>query len=358
MRTKKTSKEFHFITLFEKFIAVSKSGKRLQPNGKPLSRGTIENYAYSLALLKAFSRAKLFEIRVRPIRYLPKRELAREGRYWKNFYIAFTNYLYKDCGHFDNYVGQTIKNIRVVFNYCNKELLLGIGDFHKKFYVRKEEVPIIALLPEELNFLIYDKLFESTLSMKMRKVKDFFVFGCTVALRFSDLLQLKHSNLRRVNDSIYLTVKSQKTGADTSIRLPNYAVEITKRYKLKKGMLLPRFNKTNLNVYVKRLCEAARFTQPVMKSRERMGKAIPLKGELNGDLPNHRFCDLVTTHTMRRTAITTMLCLGVPEQIVRKISGHSPMSKDFFRYVLLAQSYQDQETMGMFERLREKKLAG
>jgi hypothetical protein len=39
-----------------------------------------------------------------------------------------------------------------------------------------------------------------------------------------------------------------------------------------------------------------------------------------------------------------MLSLGMPEHAVRKISGHSPMSKEFFRYVSLAQSYQDKET--------------
>ena len=59
---------------------------------------------------------------------------------------------------------------------------------------------------------------------------------------------------------------------------------------------------------------------------------------------------------MRRTPITTMLCLGMPEHIIRKISGHSPMSKEFFRYVALAQSYQDKETSQMFDRLKEKKL--
>ena len=58
---------------------------------------------------------------------------------------------------------------------------------------------------------------------------------------------------------------------------------------------------------------------------------------------------------MRRTAITTMLCLGMPEHVVRKISGHSPMSKEFFRYVSLAQSYHDKETAIVFDKLKEKK---
>ena len=59
---------------------------------------------------------------------------------------------------------------------------------------------------------------------------------------------------------------------------------------------------------------------------------------------------------MRRTAITTMLCLGMPEQVVRKISGHSPAGKEFYRYVLWAQTYQDTETEKLFEKLQGKKL--
>jgi hypothetical protein len=52
-----------------------------------------------------------------------------------------------------------------------------------------------------------------------------------------------------------------------------------------------------------------------------------------------------------------MLSLGVPEQIIRKRSGHSASGKEFYRYVLWAQTYQDQELERMFEKLPEKRLA-
>jgi hypothetical protein len=47
-------------------------------------------------------------------------------------------------------------------------------------------IPIFPLLPEELNYFIYKKGFETSLSSRMGEVKDVFVFGCTVALRVSD----------------------------------------------------------------------------------------------------------------------------------------------------------------------------
>jgi hypothetical protein len=46
---------------------------------------------------------------------------------------------------------------------------------------------------------------------------------------------------------------------------------------------------------------------------------------------------------MRRIAITSLLTAGVPEQVVRKLSGHAAGSKEFYRYVTLAQSYSNRE---------------
>jgi integrase len=175
-----------------------------------------------------------------------------------------------------------------------------------------------------------------------------------VALRFSDLVALKKSNIRVVNGHYYLSVRSKKTQADTLIRLPYYAIDIIRRYEKKGKRLLPRFNVVNLNKYIKRLLEQAGFVHPVQVTRNKRG--IPVEQKAGNDKKTLRFCDVSTTHTMRRTAITTMLSLGVPEQVVRKISGHSASGKEFYRYVSWAQTYQDEETEKMFEKLSEKKF--
>ena len=54
---------------------------------------------------------------------------------------------------------------------------------------------------------------------------------------------------------------------------------------------------------------------------------------------------------MRRTAITTLLIMGVPELIVRKISGHAPGSKEFYRYVAIAQEYLNHEVQSAYKKL-------
>lgn len=356
MPTPATRKPLDFFKLYDKFILDSRKGKRLQANGKRISAGTTDNYFYTGLLLKRFCNEKQFELRIQPARRLTIRQAESEKIYWKKFYKRFTDFLYDDCGYFDNYVGVTIKNIRTFFNYLNKELSLGVGDFHKQFYVRKEEIAIFPLLPEELSFLINDKHFESRLKNRMREVKDFFVFGCTVALRFSDLVKLEKSNIRMVNKQYYLSVRSIKTGTDTLVKLPPYAIDIINNYKKLKKRLLPKFNVVNLNKFIKLLLQQAGFTQPVNITRGKRGVPVELKNEKDSLTKQLRFCDIATTHTMRRTAITTMLSLGVPEQVVRKISGHSAAGKEFYRYVSWAQTYQDQEIGKMFDKLQQKKL--
>lgn len=353
MSKTKQGKELCFFALFERFINDSKRGKRLQPNGKRITAGTIKNYCYTKRLLEKFCQQKKFHLRLRLQKRLNQREHEAEKGYWKKFYRQFTTYMYKDCGYFDNYAGQNIKIIKTFFNYLNKELALGIGEFHRLFYARKEEITIFPLLPEELNFFIYNKEFETALSTRMRQVKDVFVFGCTVALRVSDLLGLQKSNLRIVAGQHYLAVRSRKTSTDTLVKLPDYAINIVHKYSKVKKSLLPSFHKANLNKNIKRMFEQAGFTHQLAISRERAGVAVELKKGKNSRA--FRFCDVVSTHTMRRTAITTMLCLGMPEQLVRRISGHAPHTKEFYRYVRWAQAYLDQESDKFFEKLKDKK---
>ena len=43
--------------------------------------------------------------------------------------------------------------------------------------------------------------------------------------------------------------------------------------------------------------------------------------------------------------------MGVPELVVRKISGHAPGSKEFYKYVSIAQDYLNKEVQTAFKKL-------
>lgn len=330
------------IPLFKQFIKETETGKRLKKNGERIKPVSIQNYNYVLKNLIQFSNDAKFDLRICDASKLDKRELQSEKNYWKKFYQKFTEYLYKKDCH-DNYVGSIIKIIRVFFNYLKNDKDLFTGDFQRFFYVRKEEIEIFVLSPEQLKYLIHDKKFEQTLIPSHRRIKDIFVFGCTTGLRYSDIFLLTNKNFEMMERDWYLKLKSQKTKTFSFIKLSPYAVTIYQKYRPEnsKATVFGHTGLSDFNKSLKLIGEQAGFTAPIEVSREKQGKTHKLTKKT--DDSNNRFCDKMSSHMMRRTAITTLLILGMPEHLVRKISGHSHASSSFNRYVHYAQAYMDKE---------------
>ena len=224
-----------------------------------------------------------------------------------------------------------------------------MGEFHKQFHVPKEDISIVALSPDQLHRLIYDQDIEYKLPDDLKVIKDIFVFGCTVALRFSDLADLRPFNWRVDHGNHYLEVVSQKTGTATRIKLPDYAVVILKKYKRKCKTLLPMCSNAYFNKQLKVLVQHVLDTEAPTKTRTRRGRQVALK-KMEGQSQIYRFADHITSHTMRRTGITNLLRMGVPEHVVRKISGHSAQSKEFHKYVSFSQKYLDEEIEKTYDR--------
>ena len=337
----KRNESLNFLILLNQFIIDCQTGKRLLKNGSRMKPGTIKNYLSLKRLLEDFVRKNQLSLRIKNLNNCTSRQFLIERKYWKKVYRGLTNYMYKTKNNHDNYVGTNFKLIRSFFNYLNTEKGIETKQLQKLFYPISEEIPVIALNSEQLNKLIYDKEFEAQLPYQLKVSKDIFVFGCTVGLRYSDLSTLKRSNIEIVYNEHYLKVISKKTQVSTQIKLPDFCVNILNRYRIKKSFLFPHFQLSTINKYFRRIGELAGWTYLVHKKRRKRGLLKEIM--TNKDEKPFRFCDLISSHTMRRTAITTLLNLGMPEHMVRKISGHASGSKEFFKYVQYSQSYIDQE---------------
>ena len=127
-------------------------------------------------------------------------------------------------------------------------------------------------------------------------------------------------------------------------------IHIFRKYAKNSKTLLPYFNLVRLNLYLKELAELAGWTNEIIKTRQKHGRSEIIYKNTK-QKKYHRFCDLVSSHMMRRTAITTMLRLQMPEHLVRKISGHTPNSKEFHKYVAITQEYLDIESDKVFDKL-------
>ena len=235
-------KEIDFLGEFTSFIAASRKGKRTKKNGSKILSGSVRKLEITYLTLKRFSEKMKFQLRIKPCLRFSKRKIQSEKTYWKKFYQKFTDYLYDDLDCYDNYVGSIIKDIRTFFNYLITDRNYSIGNFHRQFHIFKEDIPILALDPPQLNFLIYDADFDNSLRPVLKKAKDILIAGCTVAFRYSDLINLKRHNLQEQNEQHYISTQSKKTGVYTRIKIPPYLVNILKRYNKKANRLLPYFN--------------------------------------------------------------------------------------------------------------------
>lgn len=334
---KKQASQLFLSEHLEKFIKSSLSGRRLTPSGKKITKGTISNYKHTLRLIEEFETRFLVKFRIQLLHRASLRTLQREKNYWKRFFKQFSDYLYKEKGYYDNTVSNIFKILKTFFNYLQQEKGYWVGSYHRSFRIPIQNTAPVVLTPEQLQFLITNMEFNKSLTPYLKRARDIFVFGCTVALRYSDLMNLKISNLVQTETETYLTLYTQKTNTKIRVPLPEYALDILQRNKRKTGQfLLPRLSSTNLNRQIKKLIKFAGWDHSLPKYISLRGKIVEKKSNGNNTC---KFYEHITAHTMRRTAITTLLMMGVSENVVRKISGHAPGSKEFFKYVSIAQEY-------------------
>lgn len=326
------------VPLFEKFIQHSSTGRRRNKDGTRIQPQSVTNYKYCLKLLQGFELFQEHPLILFQVKGQNKTEQAKLKKHYTKFYRTFTGWMYKQKKCHDNYVGQTIKQLRSFYVWCNDDQGIHTGGFYKTMYVCKDDVPITTLSLEQVHFLLYDTTFHEQLTPSLKKTKDLFVLGCIVGLRFSDMMRIKKQNIAIIEGQWYLNMRSQKTATDTMVKLPPAAIHIFQKYEKNKPTYFRTISLNQFNRNLKKLAFQAGWIAPVEQTRTRMGLPV---NQSKKDAT--RFCDCISSHTMRRTSITSMLATGMPEHVVRKISGHTSDSKAFYRYVNLAQRLVDKE---------------
>ena len=273
-------------------------------------------------------------------------------QYWERFYRQFSDYLFAK-GYYDNYVSNIFKIIRTFFRYLHQQYGWLEYQFLPHRWIRSEQVAIVVISPDRLRFLLHDETFYKRLTPGQVFIRDLMITGCFTALRASDLLNLRKQQLVSEGSSTWLEVSSKKTHQQTRILLPEALLKIFKKYPAKGKRIFPSISNVHFNKQIKIIGELACWTEPVICQRNKKGIPVIVKNSRTTD-HRFRFCDMITSHTLRRSAITVLLMMGMPEQLVRQVSGHRPGSREFHRYVCLSQQWQDKESSSAFEKLMRK----
>ena len=144
-------------------------------------------------------------------------------------------------------------------------------------------------------------------------MRDVFLFQCFTGLRYSDVFNLRRSDIK----GDHIEVTTVKTSDSLIIELNNHSKAILDKYKdvaFEHDKVLPVITNQKMNDYLKELAEMAGIDEPVRqtyyKGNERIDDVTPKYA-------------LLGTHAGRRTFICNALALGIPPQVVMKWTGHS-----------------------------------
>lgn len=186
----------------------------------------------------------------------------------------------------------------------------------RTFKAKREDADTIYLGESELNEIAAVQFVDNP---RLDRVRDLFLIGAYTGLRFSDFMQLQPHHFK--NGFIDLT--QQKTNKPVTIPIHPKVKDIFEKYK---ESVPPKISNQKFNDYIKEVCREAKITELVETTQTKGGTTVRTITEK---------CELVSSHTGRRSCATNLYKRGLPIQTIMSITGHKT-EKAFRAYIRLS----------------------
>jgi integrase len=213
------------------------------------------------------------------------------------------------------------KNIHILrwfFNWCLKKNLMPASFKGVKVDLKQTKKKIIFLDLAELKQI---KNCEIPSQQKyLDRTRDIFIFQCFTGLRYSDLKNLKASDIKNGCLEISSTIKTQERvsielNATTSDILNKYS-----EYQAATGYALPVPVNQDYNKFLKKLAKLAGLNEKII--------LVHYAGDQRIEQTFEKW-QLISSHSARRSFITNGLALGIGSEVLRSWTGHK--SEESFR---------------------------
>lgn len=229
----------------------------------------------------------------------------------------YQNFLIKE-----GFLNSTIRNHRIylkqILEWANARGYLKHGKDvmqHKTFKLEESK-------PKAVNFLTW-KEFEEMYNYKFEEgeehlelTRDRFCFSCATSLRHSDLEILRKADFDDYDNPSSFSFVSKKTHDSLTIFLNQYSKELYQKYKdvpTKEGLLFPTKSNQKMNDNLKVIAKKLGFNRDITKmqfcGKERIDET-------------YKLCDVIGTHSARRTFVVHALEMGWAPQVVMSYTGH------------------------------------
>ena len=242
---------------------------------------------------------------------------------------------WKGRGLMPNAINSYMTDVRTVAKAAYEDKLTKCDDFHHSDFVpKKEEVDNIYLTPEQIQ-----EMLELDLSTKeavrerlealdisedekltqlskcrithirtLEHVRDIFIVGCLTGQRVSDYSRICDDMITEINGVEFILLTQQKTDKKVYIPVDRRVRQILDKYDGK----LPHVCPNEMNKLIKTIGLLLGWTHDCGFDGKRLN---PKRGR--------RFCDMLLSHTARRSFATNAYKAGVPLSSIQAITGHS-----------------------------------
>lgn len=299
------------------FLEEIQNGSRKTSRGTNYANGTIRAAKTALKQFKAFQKETKIEYDFNDIDM--------------QFYYDFTAYLAKREYNI-NSTGKIVKQLKTIMAAAEAEGYHNSAIYkNNRFKGTRIDVDSIYLTKEELDAMMKADL--EGLEPAADLARDIFMIGVWTAQRISDYNNIQKDDIQtiknrwiedipdpdnpgqtmpviRQNEITYINIRQQKTGAKVSIPCRAELREILEKYNFE----IPRLEDQTINRLIKQVARKAGITQPV--------SIETTKGGVKKQESKEK-CELVMSHTARRTGATLMYLAGVDIYDIMKITGHT-----------------------------------
>ena len=222
------------------------------------------------------------------------------------FYEDFKRFML-DKQYSPNTIARITKILKMMCYAAERVKLFDAKDIRTSVLAHPKDVDNVYLSDERIQ-----ELYDLDLSRHeaWEKVRDVFVIGCLTGQRVSDYKRINKSMIVELSDgNKYIKLKQEKTRKMVFIPL-DYRVEaILAKY----NGVLPKLFDQKINDYIKKVGEMLGWTEIVEMDEQRGSMEYVAK---------RRFCDLIKTHTARRSFATNMYRAGASLSSIMAITGH------------------------------------
>ena len=265
----------------------------IRNNKKGVAPGTLRNYNTTKSRIERYEEFLGKELQVSEI-----------GFDFHEKYIEFATNVMQLA---PNSIGKDIRQIKTVLTdakdngiYINEQAL------SRKFNSPSQKTLFTTLSKSEIEELMK---FDGTESLN--NARNWLVIGCWTGCRIGDLMKLSMDNIQIANNRKIIRYTQSKTGKTVSVPIHPHVEQI-----ITKNNSFPRpISDVNFNLYIKKLCKEAGFTQLIYGTRQ---NPKTHKKE-TGMFEKH---ELIRSHICRRSFATNHYN-ELPNKLIMAVTGHA-----------------------------------